>query len=85
MTRMIFWDFATYGSNGSLKKRAGRIQSGHTGGRRRKRKIRHRRKNLLNGGKKKTWGTLRRVMRSRSFIGMRTSKMVPVMRAVIKK
>ncbi len=84
MTRMVFWNFAIYGSNGSLKKRAGRIQSGHTGGRRTKIKMRRWRKKLLNGGKKKTWGTLRIVMQSRSLIGMRTYKMVPVIREVIK-
>ncbi len=75
---------AINGSDGSLKKRAGRIQSGHTGRRRKKRKMRHWRKNLLNGGKKITWGTLRIVMWGQSFIGMRTSKIVPMMTEVIK-
>ena len=49
-TRRSYWIFVINGNNGSLKTRVGRIQSGHTGGEMRNRKMILRRRNRMNGG-----------------------------------
>jgi len=85
MTRTIYRIFVMNGNDGSLKTRVGRIQSGHTGGEMRNRKMILRRRNQLNGGNKnKMWGT-QRMMRSLTFIGITTSKMKPVMIIILIK
>jgi hypothetical protein len=78
-------DLFKNGKDGSLKTRVERIQSGHTGGGMKNRKMKMRRRNQLNGGKKnKMWGTLR-MMRSLTIIGMTTSKMEMVMVLILMK
>jgi len=68
-----------------LKTRVERIQSGHTGGEMKNRKMILRRRNRLNGGNmNKMWGTLR-MMRSLTIIGMTTSKMETVMVLILMK
>jgi len=84
-TRMSYRIFVINGNDGSLKTRVERIQSGHTGGEMKNRKMILRRRNRLNGGNKNTmWGTLR-MMRSLTFIGMMTSKMETVMVLILMK
>jgi hypothetical protein len=86
MTRTSFWIFVINGNSRSLKTRVGRIQSGHTEGTTRRRKmILGRKIRWLNGGRQKIWDTLRRLVRTPSFIGMMKSETGPVVMIRMRK
>ena len=72
MTRRNCRICAINGNDGSQKTRVGRIQSGRTGGGTTKRKMILRRRKRLNGGRNKMWGTMTKVTRSMTLLGMMT-------------